>query len=281
MAKILGRLLTTMAAFLLATSGIAQVPDRYEGREHIKIDREAMKSMTREERRGAMQAYKAARAAEAQRAGVEIPAGRQMARLETPRRVAESAVQRNDKAVAFGTIQYDSGMVTGTAGAASQMLGNRFDSALNTAGTACCFPVPTSGSVTMITFEMVNTFFSSAVFSLYSNITGTMAAQVTSMGRPIGPGLNTLSVMSPTTMNAYQNGTFLAGIWQFDLMSTALGVDTGSNAGQGFHAISLNDGAAGSLLTTVTSAGMGLNAVFRVSGNVVTPVELMSFTIED
>ena len=269
--------------FAAALPLAAQTPDKYEGREQIKIDHEAMKSMTWEERRAAMQAYKAARAAEAQRAGDVIPTERQMNRLDTPRKVAESAVQRQNKAAAFGTIQYDSGTVTGTGGMASQMLGNRFDTALNTAGTACCFPVPTTGSVTMITFDMQITFFGSVVFSLYSNIAGTMAAQVTSMARPgVATGLNTLSVMTPTTANAYMNGAFLAGIWQFNPTMTALGIDTGTNASQGFHGISLNDGAAGSMLTTVTTGGgMGINAVFRVSGNVVTPVELMSFTIED
>jgi hypothetical protein len=177
-------------------------------------------------------------------------------------------------------ITYDTGNVIGTAGIASQMLGNRFDSALNTSGTMCCFPVETSGSVTMITFDMVNTFFSSAVFSIYSNIMGTTAVRVTSMARGIGMGLNTLSIMSPTTNNAYMNGAFLAGIFQFMPASTGLGVDTGTVSGQGFHAININDGTAGAALATVTSGSMGLNAIFRVTGNVSTPVELINFTIE-
>ena len=36
-----------------------------------------------------------------------------------------------------------------------------------------------------------------------------------------------------------------------------------------------------SMLTTVTTGGgMGLNAIFRVSGNVATPVELMNFQVK-
>ena len=173
-------------------------------------------------------------------------------------------------------ITYDTGTVIGGAGIASQMLGNRFDSALNSAGTMCCFPVESSGSVTMITFNMANTFFSSAVFSLYSNVMGATAMQVTSMGQAVMTGLNTLSIMSPTTNNAYMNGTFLAGIFQFMPASTGLGVDSGTVGGQGFHAISINDGTTGTALATLAS----LNAVFRVSGNVSTPVELINFTIE-
>ena len=247
--------------------------------EGIRLDHEALRSMTPEERRTAMRTYKAARAAAAERAGLELNLEGGYVPLETPRAVANTVRMKG----LSGTIQYDSGNVMGTAGIASQMLGNRFDSALNTAGTICCVPVESSGSITMITFDMVNTFFGSVVWSLYSNVVGTMADQVTSMARPgIMTGLNTLSVMSPATANAYSNGTFLAGIWQFDTTMTGLGVDTATTGGQGFHAISLNDGAMGSMLTTVTTGmGGGLNAVFRVSGWVLTPVELMSFEIEE
>lgn len=194
--------------------------------------------------------------------------------VESPSR-AEVAVK-----VAGSNITYDTGTVFGFGGVASQMIGNRFDSALNTAGTAIQ-PIETTGSVTMITFNMVNTFFGSVVWSLYSNVVGTMANQVTSMARPgVMTGFNTLTVDPMATANAYMNGTFLAGIWQFSPGMTGLGLDSNTTGGQGFHAISLNDGAVGTGLTTVTNGGMGVNAVFRVSGNVATPVELMDFTIE-
>ena len=202
--------------------------------------------MTREERRAYMQDYKRRRAEEAREAGIQLPTGRQTISLPTPQQVPQKAVAK----VAGTNITYDTGTVVGTTGIASQMVGNRFDTALNVNTGMCCAPVEMSGSITMITFNMVNTFFSSAVWSLYSNISGTMAAQVTSMGRGIMTGLNTLNVMSPTTANTYMNGAFLAGIWQFDPTMTGLGVDSGTTGGQGFHAISLNDGMVGSMLTT-------------------------------
>ncbi len=271
---------------LIAFAGIlvadGDQAERYAGREHIKIDHEAMKSMTREEKRAYMQAYKKAREDEARRAGV-VPGSGGFVRLETPRIVDKTMRPK----VAGTNITYDTGTVAGTAGMASQMLGNRFDSALNPPGTMCCFPVETTGSITMITFDMVNTFFSSAVWSLYSDVMGTTAMRVTSMGRGVMTGLQTLSVMSPTTANAYMNGTFLAGIFQFMPASTGLAVDTGTNmgaatVGQGFHAININDGTTGTALTNVTTGGGGgLNAIFRVSGNVSTPVELMAFEIEE
>jgi hypothetical protein len=273
-----------LLATLLVTAGLVSAQDeerpaRYKGREHIKIDHEAMKSMSREEKRAYMQAYKKARAEEAEQAGIVPPKTGQFQRLETPRKVeAPRAVPYKQ----LGNITYDTGTASGTAGIASQMLGNRFDTALNPPGTMCCFPVETTGSVTMITFDMVNTFFSSAVWSLYSNVMGTTAMRITSMGTGVMTGLNTLSVMSPTTANAYSNGPFLAGIFQFMPASTGLAVDTGTIGTQGFHAVSINDGTTGSMLTTVnTGGGGGLNAIFRVTGDAPTPVELMDFKIEE
>ncbi|MEL7060572.1 MAG: hypothetical protein AAGN46_11145 [Acidobacteriota bacterium] len=264
-------------SFADQAAGDASTPTQEEIFGHLRLDHDALAAMSREERREAMRAYKAAREQAALAAGLELETEGSFRRLDTPRRTATPTGLR-----AIGNITYDTGTVFGTAGLNSQMLGNRFDSALNTAGTACCFPVPTSGNITMITFDMVNTFFGTAIFSLYTNISGTMANQVTSMARTgVVTGLNTLSVNSATTANAYMNGTFLAGIWQFNTTMTALGVDTGTNAGQGFHAISLNDMAIGSMLTDVTTGGGGgLNAVFRVTGDVLTPVELMNFTID-
>lgn len=100
--------------------------------------------------------------------------------------------------------------------------------------------------------------------------------RVTDMGIGVMTGLNTVSVMSPTTANNYMNGAFLAGIFQFMPASTGVDVDSGTLGGQGFHAVSINDAATGTMLTAIASR----NAIFRVSGNVSTPVELINFKIE-
>ncbi len=271
---VLGLAAITLIAFAGLLLAEGDQAERYAGREHVKIDHEAMKSMTREEKRAYMETYWKAREDEARRAGV-VPGSGGFVRLETPRRVEERPRPR----VPGTNITYDTGTVSGTAGMASQVLGNRFDSALNPPGTMCCFPVATTGSSTLITFDMVNTFFSSAIWSLYSNVMGATAMRVTSAGVPGGVmgGLNTATVA-----NSYMNGAFLAGIFQFMPASTGLAVDTGSLSGQGFHAISINDGTTGTMLTNVTTGGGGgLNAIFRVSGNVATPVELMDFEIEE
>ncbi len=274
MGKKLVHLLVAVCLLAVPVVSIAQeVPDKYAGREHIKIDHDKLKSMTRAEKRAYMQAYKEAREEEARRAGVSLKTDGRFVPLDTPRKVEEKRPR-----VPGSNITYDTGTVSGTAGLASQMLGNRFDFALNATGTQCCFPAEASGSITMITFDMVNTFFSSAVFSIYSNVMGATAMRVTSMGTAVMAGLNTVN-----TTHSYANTTFLAGIFQFMPASTGLGVDTGSFSGQGFHAININDGTTGTALTTVTTGGGGgLNAIFRASGDVATtPVELLHFEFED
>lgn len=262
-----------------AASGTDLAKERYYVQ--LKADQERIYGMSREERSQYLADYFGGteRGADRRAAKAALEQIRKEWDITEHPKPQQVDNRRGQKAlrVAGTNITYDTGTVAGTAGIASQMVGNRFDSALNGPGTMCCFPVETSGSITQITFDMVVTFFGSAVFSLYSNVSGTMAAQVTSMARPgIMTGLNTLAVMAPTTANTYMNGTFLAGIWQFDPTMTGLAVDTGTTGGQGFHAISLNDGAVGTALATI----MSRNAIFRVSGNVATPVELMDFTIE-
>ena len=81
---------------------------------------------------------------------------------KTGKKTPSPTTKHPSRRVAGTSITYDTGTVTGTAGQASQMLGNRFDSALNPAGTMCCFPVESSGSVTNGTkLSLLNTFFTS------------------------------------------------------------------------------------------------------------------------
>ncbi len=170
------------------------------------------------------------------------------------------------------SITYDNGLPTGTfVGQSSFMLGNLFNTDEGQA-------VEPSGSVTMVTFDMQAVGGGNVFLSMYSNIMGASANQVTSMGTPAVPGLNTITL--PTALS-YSNGAFLAGIWQFTAGSDTLAASTGSINGQGFHGVSINDGGVGmSYNSMATSGGMGVNAIFRVQGDVTTPVELMNFDIE-
>ena len=228
-----------------------------------------LKGMSPQERRVALRRYRDS-IRESKR-GIKVTSDRQFIRLDPPRRYG-----RRGERIPGSNIAYDSGAVVGMAGADGNMLGNRFNSALNPAGTMCCFPVEASGSITMITFDMVNTFSNLAIWSLFTDIMGTTAMNAGTATVPVNTGLNTVN-----TTRAYANGSFVAGIWQSTLTDTALGVDTMSTGGQGFHAVSISTDSSGSLTDVTTGMGGGLNAVFRVSGNVATPVELMSFSIED
>lgn len=202
----------------------------------------------------------------------------------TPLTQAEkAALAPIPKRIPGTTIQYDSGVVTGfhTAIASGRALVNRFDTAIGDSGTMCCFPVENSGTITMITFHMLRTSSNNVTFSLYSNIMGTTAKNVTSKIIPAAVGLNT-HTLGTMTMGQYANGPFLAGLFQFNTMFTRIGVDTNTNGGQGHHLASINDN------TTMGARGTGvdlrdvggLNLVFRIGGNVATPVELMNFEIE-
>ncbi|MEE4379179.1 MAG: hypothetical protein V2J55_16940, partial [Candidatus Competibacteraceae bacterium] len=126
--------------------------------EQAEDDIAVMRTMTPEQRRAYQEEQRANRTPEQQRAyqrafklareraqaapSVTRRGGSAYTPLETPRSVETNAAIR-----APGTsIQYDSGTVTGTAGVASQMLGNRFDTARN-GGGVCCTPVEMSGSI--------------------------------------------------------------------------------------------------------------------------------------
>ena len=269
------RIVCLCLAFLCLPS-LAQSPE-----ETFKEWRQTYKGkkpteMTKEER----QAYKKALEDRARELGLT-----QSEPGYKPLPMAVTAADRTmPRKVAGTTIQYDSGMVTGfhTAIASSRALVNRYNSALNPAGTMCCFPVENSGSVTMVSFNMIRTSGMSAIVSIYSNIMGTTANKVTSVGVPAAVGLNTYT-FGTMTDGQYANGTFLAGIFQFNTMFTRVGVDSNSLSGQGFHAFTLNDSTVmgGGNTGTALNAVPGLNIVFRISGNLATPVELMNFEIEE
>ena len=178
--------------------------------------------------------------------------------------------------VAGTSIQYDSGVVTGfvTLADSSRAAVNRFDIALNGAGTATA-PIEQSGTITGLTFHMIRTS-STVYWSLYDNVMGTTARFLTDASISVAPGLNTHTVdTSVTANNRYEGGTFLAGIFQFNTAFTRVGADTNSTNGLGFHAASIND-VVGTQFNTLGN----VNFVVRVRGNIVTPIELMSFEIE-
>ena len=176
--------------------------------------------------------------------------------------------------IAGTNITYDDGSsFPGFTAINSKTIGNRFDSALNPAGTSI-EPVEASGSITMATFIM-QAADGNVFFSVFDNINGTTANLVTSLVIPGTTSANTHTFASAVN---YTGGPFIAGVWNFNTDNIAAG--TGTLGGQGFHGVSINDISGTAYNATLTSGGMGLNALVRVSGNVATPVELLNFEIE-
>ncbi len=222
-------------------------------------DAEAVEGMSRTERLAYQQAYKA-ELEKVAREGGWVPG---------EKRAFESADrQAGPPRKAFGSITYHSG-VLGACCQNSFCVGNQFDTALNTAGTGLS-PVMMSGSITMATFNLISVAGGAVFFSVFDNQTGTAAGQITSISLPAASGSNTVT-FAPAI--PYSGSSFLAGIWQFNTDVPAVG--TGTVGGQGFHGMSIND-IVGTGFTTLAT----LNAAMSVSGNVLTPVELLNFEVE-
>lgn len=198
-----------------------------------------------------------------------------------PAATGESGTSPSSTRVPGTGITYDNGVALGTTVVQSSFaFANLFDSGVDAVGGGAAIePVETTGSITQVEFSIL-TGTDNVFFSVFSNIVGTAASVVTSANIPSTTGLNTFT---PAPAIAYANGPFIAGVW-FIAGDTLQG-STGTVNGQGFHGVSINDIVGTGLNTMVTTGGGSrVNAIFRVSGNVLqqtVPVELMDFTIED
>ncbi len=232
--------------------------------EDAEWDAEAAKSMPRAERLAAQQAFKAKMMDEARERGW-VPGKRQPFAG-----IGRQAPLLNKS---FGSITYDSGTL-GTCCLGGNCIGNRFDSALNPAATNIA-PVEMSGSITGAQFFMADIGGTAAFISVFDQLAGATANPVTSfLVGGMAAGTNTLTL---GTAIPYVGSSFLAGVWQNGTGTGAdrLAVATGTVGGQGYHGMSIND-VAGTAYVSLST----LNATFRPSGDVLTPVELLNFDIE-
>jgi hypothetical protein len=193
------------------------------------------------------------------------------ARALSQRRPPSGFAPRNTLAV--GTIQYDDGVSNAVPAVNSNMYGNRFDMALNGPGTGI-FPVNASGSITMVSFWMNSVGGTAAFVSFFDQLnTGAGSANLIDSFSQTGlvVGLNVVPLV--TAIN-YVGNSFLAGVWNFN--TDTPGLATGTTGGQGIHGANIND-----IVGTAYTPSTTFNTIFRASGNVLTPVELMSFTVSD
>ncbi len=224
----------------------------------VEWDAEAVKTMSRTERLAYQKEYKAALEAAALKAGLQPKAH------QPSGRTAATQTLNPDT-----SITYHSGTLS-PATTTSVSVGNRFDTALTVMGALG--PVEMSGSITMVTADLAAA--SGNVFvSVYDQLSGTTANQVTSRSTPMVTGFNSITL--PTALN-YVGTSFLAGVWNFTGAGDTVNVATGTVGGQGFHGMSINDGNPGNGFNAFTMT----NGAVGVGGNVATPVELMSFSID-
>ncbi len=170
----------------------------------------------------------------------------------------------------LGAITYDDGVVNVLPWVSSNCWGNRFDSALNPAATAI-FPVMNSGSISMVSVYMV-----SVAGNVYLTIADQLntgagtAMNITSASFPMTAGWNIVTFATPVD---YAGGNYLVGVWYFG--GDVPGLGTGTLGGQGHHGMNINDG------TTLTGymPSTTFNALIRPAGDMLTPVELMNFTL--
>lgn len=254
MTKKLTWMMLVLGLVLMAGVMLAEEKNRFG----VEWDDEAVKAMSKAERLAYQKEYKAALEEAARKAGV-TPKARQSSGRTAPQPVL----------VPGTSITYHSGALS-AATATSVAVGNRFDTALT--GMGGLGPVEMSGSITMISADLAAA--SGNVFvSVYDQLAGTTANQVTSMSTPMVTGFNNITL--PTALN-YVGTSFLAGVWNFTGGGDTVNVATGTVGGQGFHGMSINDGNPGNGFNAFTMT----NGAVGVSGDVATPVELMSFSID-
>lgn len=171
-----------------------------------------------------------------------------------------------------GTIQYDPGapqdLFRGDSGGGSEVVVNRFNSnsgdPLKSADLTAVSFFPASGN-------------SSPSLSFFGTPNPTGSASRLQGGSVTGVVASTFNVVNFTAPIAVPND-FLAGLYVGTFNAASLGMRTASTNAQGFHAaqISFDTANNGDNFTPIA----GQNAMFRASGDILVPVELMTFQVE-
>jgi len=166
-----------------------------------------------------------------------------------------------------GLIQYDDGVVTAVPALTSFSYGNQFS-------TAAGSPVNANGSVTQLQFYMASGAGTDGVwFTVFGPVAGATAPVLSSGFLSVIAGSATWSTHTFATPVNYSGASFLAGIWY--VAGDSVGLGSGTSAGQGHHGMMIND-----IVGTGFSTLSGLNALVRAGGDVLVPVELMSFSVQ-
>jgi hypothetical protein len=188
---------------------------------------------------------------------------------------------------AFGTITYDTLFLSSLPIIPDRTFGNRFNTAL-TPGSTAIGPVQVNGSVTHLTWVMwgntTQPTWGLFFLTIFGPVSGTTAPVLATVALA-GAGGTAPGILSWTLSPAvnYAGPSFLVGLYNSNSLTSPPWngpfpvFDANTNAGQGFHGMGIN-------WNTTTGTGFvpmtTLNAIMRPRGNVLTPVELMNFTVE-
>lgn len=216
---------------------------------------------------GAVTLVSAERPKEAEKLAVEGPDNSPTAHVGPMARDLDAHVQtKSPKSRVAGIIQYDDGVMTALPAISSYCNGNQFSTAIGS-------PVMASGSVTQIQFYMDSGAGTDNVFvSVYGPVSGTVAPFLDDISVPLNVGPGAWNTATITAQN-YVGASFLAGVWY--TAGDTVGLGTGTTGGQGHHGMVIND-----IVGTDFQTMSGLNALVRAGGDVLVPVELMSFSVE-
>jgi len=174
-----------------------------------------------------------------------------------------------------GSIVYDDGVGTVTVAGSNRIMGNRFNTAVGD-------PVLSSGTVsTVVAVVRQGTAFttSSAGFVLEGPQTGSGGAMAIFSTFTGGSGGPTDTVTFNGLGVNYPGSSFFVLFGAFNNSYVPV-FGTGTTQSQGHHGVVGFTGGMGPNVTTITTLGGTLNALVRVTGNVL-PVELMSFDVEN
>jgi len=173
---------------------------------------------------------------------------------------------------AVGTVAYEPGTPADffrtDTGTGNQLVGNRFNSASGS-------PLLATGALTQITLYPYVTD-SNILVTILTSLNGTTAFPI--VGLSAGSIMNgyfvallgfSITVGSDFLMAQYV-GSYLG--------PDSIGVRSASVNGQGFHGMQINF--VNSVLATGFTTLPGQNPMIRATGNILVPVELMSFTAE-
>ncbi len=170
-----------------------------------------------------------------------------------------------------GTIQYDTATSVGALAASGISVGNRFNSALGG-------PLLMTGNVSMVSIFPARIGGTMFYFTLFGppNSMGT-AANLGSFG-VMGAMALAFNVVTLPGTGVAVGPDFLAGFYNQTTPNDGLALDSMATMGQGFHGFQINTNypTDGTGFTPIASR----NAIYRVTGNVLTPVELLDFEIQ-